>query len=338
MWNPETYRDTDFGLAEGETFEPLDDEDDAFRPAPGEPYVQTVLGPIRSDEVGLALVREHLQLNSPPGAEADADARLDDIRAALLDLESFFTVNGRTVVSATPSALGRNAAGLLWLAQHAPVHIVGATGFPRREYLAAAYGARTVDTMRELIERDLVDGMDGTAALPGILVLGIGHDGPSPVERHALDLVADAHLRHGLPVLLDLADASMGGEMVGQLFGAGVEPGRVIVGGGIATGDAESASEIGETGAYLLFDGIASDRDEEIARSIARLASDGLAERLLVSHGYTRRRRLTGYGGRPGLSYVIEHFAVMLLEAGLDALEVRRILIDNAASALTIRH
>ena len=46
------------------------------------------------------------------------------------------------------------------------------------------------------------------------------------------------------------------------------------------------------------------------------------------------RSSLTGYQGRPGFPYVIEQFAVMLLEEGMEAHDVRKMLVDNAAAAL----
>jgi phosphotriesterase-related protein len=101
--------------------------------------------------------------------------------------------------------------------------------------------------------------------------------------------------------------------------------------------------ELGEaagSGAFLAFDGIGrTDRDADAltAARIARLFADGCGDRILISHGYTRRSHLTGYGGRPGLPYVIEQFAVMLLEEGLGAPDVRRILVDNAARAIATR-
>jgi len=57
MWNPDIYRDTDYGLEDDDTFEPVDDIEDDFVPAEGEPYIQTVLGPIRL----IAAFIEHLQ-------------------------------------------------------------------------------------------------------------------------------------------------------------------------------------------------------------------------------------------------------------------------------------
>lgn len=321
MWNPDTYRDTDFGLDHEETFEPATDLEEDYRPGAGESFVMTVLGPIRPDEVGVALVREHLQW-LPPNASGDPDARIDDPMAALQDLEAFFTVSGRTVVSATPAGAGRDARGLLWLAQRAPVHIVAATGWVGGD----------ASGVRERIEADLERGMDGTGARPGVIVIG-GEEG-SDAESAAIAEIAGQRSRHDLAVI-SVAPARRQREIVERLGEASVPASRVIVAGaaGLPSGD---VGPLLSAGSWLLFDRVGESREDDarMARDIVELASAGHVDRILLSHGYRRRSFLTGYQGRPGHAYIIEQFAVMLLEQGLEALDVRRMLVDNAVAAL----
>jgi phosphotriesterase-related protein len=322
MWNPDTYRDTDFGLDPDEAFEPQDDLDDDFRPEEGEPFVTTVLGPIRPDEIGVALVREHLQW-VPTEPSGDPDRRLNDATAALQDLEAFFTVSGRTVVSATPAGAGRDARALIWLARRAPVHVVGATG----------YVGGDGESIRVRIAIDLREGMDGTAARPGIYV--IGAEQRSVAEDAAIDEIGHQRPSHDVPVLA-IAPAGRQREILDRLASAGVPAGRVIV-AGAGSLPPDDIGPMLDDGAWLLFDGLgeSGDSDQLHARRIVELVSEGNADRILLSHGYRRRSLLTGYGGGPGLSYIVEQFAVMLLEVGLEALDVRRMLVDNAVAALT---
>jgi predicted metal-dependent phosphotriesterase family hydrolase len=110
-----------------------------------------------------------------------------------------------------------------------------------------------------------------------------------------------------------------------------------VIAAGAGSLDADDAGALLNAGAWLLFDGIGADPDRDLdrARRIVRLVEGGNLDRLLLSHAFRRRSHLTGYQGRPGLGYVIEQFAVMLLEVGLEALDVRRMLVDNAAAALS---
>ncbi len=321
MWNPDAYRDTDYGLDRDESFEPAIDLEEDYRPDEGEPFVMTVLGPIRPDEVGVALVREHLQW-LPDATAADPDGLLDDPMAALQDLEAFFTVSGRTMVSATPAGAGRDARGLLWLAQRAPVHIVGATGWLGGD----------ASGVRERIATDLESGMDGTAARPGVIV--IGGDRASEAESAAIDEIARQRPKHDLAIV-SLAPAGRQRELVDRLEGVGIPASRVIVAGAGELPD-EGLQSLIDAGTKLLFDGIGEsrERDARLARKVVELASTGYVGQILLSHGYRSRSFLTGYQGRPGHAYIIEQFAVMLLEEGMEALDVRRMLVDNAVAAL----
>jgi phosphotriesterase-related protein len=331
MWNPEIYRDTDYGLEANERFEPQDDwEEDEYIPAAGDPFVMTVLGPIRPDEVGLALVGEHLQWR-PPG-ESDRHARLDDPAAALLDLEAFFTVSGRTVVSATVAAAGRDIRALQWLAQHAPVHLVAASGFPGQAWIDGdAAATRAIGG----IERDLTEGMDGTRAKPGLLVAGSSGSSISLAEGAAVARIGELHRQSGTPVMT-VADGAAIVPLFEAALAAGIPAGRTIISHAGAI-EPEEQLRLADAGAWLLFDGLGRDAsvDVRLAKDVIRLSQAGRIERVLLSHGYDRRAWLTGYGGRPGLSYIVEQFAVMLLEEGMEALDVRRMLIDNAATALS---
>jgi hypothetical protein len=50
-----------------------------------------------------------------------------------------------------------------------------------------------------------------------------------------------------------------------------------------------------------------------------------------------RRSALLAYGGAPGLGHIVARFPVELMEAGLGAPAVRRLLVESPARALTIR-
>jgi len=339
MWNPDIYRDTDYGLEDDDTFEPVDDIEDDFVPAEGEPYIQTVLGPIRLEEAGVALIHEHLQWDPAGDPQADTDNRINDLHATLLDLEAFFSASGRTIVSATPAVAGRRADGLLWLARHAPVHIVAVTGFHTQRYLESWYGVNAADAMRADIERDLNEGMDGTEARPGLIKVGTSEGIITDLERHSIELAAEAHRKHHLPVITHAEHGSMALEQVQLLSDLGVDASRVVVSHLDFIEDERQLRAIADSGVFMSFDQLGKPYrgpDQPKARRIARLVRDGYRDQILISHDFARRSLLTGYSGRPGLSYIVEQFAIMLLEEGLEALDVRAILVDNTARAMAV--
>lgn len=333
MWKPESYRDTDYGLAEDESFEPVDFETDDQEPEADKPYIQTVLGRISPDDAGLTLVHEHL-FTEPADIHAGLDDhRLNDRSAALTDLETFFTVQGRTVVDATIASGGRSARGLQWLAQRAPVHIVASSG------VDLGHGSDSTSEL-EAMEREVREGLDGTQVRPGVLLIAVGDQFDPSRDGSVLSRIATISQRHGLPLMLDLPTDSSPAAYAAEVINAGM-PADGLIAGNLGNGcDMAILREVAAFGTYLLFEGLGvdgSEQDEATAASVAELLQLGMQDRVLLSHGFKQRSRLTGYEGRPGLGYIVEQFAIMLLEAGVAAEDVRKMLVENTASALSTR-
>ena len=94
-----------------------------------------------------------------------------------------------------------------------------------------------------------------------------------------------------------------------------------------------------DAGAWVSFDQVSKTeyaRDTERAAMIARLVRAGFGNRLLISGDLDRRSYLRAHGGAPGLVYLVESFPLALMEAGLSAPDVRRLLVDNPADAFAI--
>lgn len=336
VWDPRTYQDTDYGLDPGESFEPIDVDDEADRTGP---HVMTVLGAVYPDELGVVLHREHL-LTSPVAPNAtDADAVLVDEARAADELEAFMTMGGRTVVDCTPRDLGRDAAGLVRIAAVIPMHIIGVTGRSADAHAARIGNALDVDALTAEFFADLQQGMDGTAARAGAIMVGTTSDNPTGAESAAIAAAGAAHRLTGAPVSTFSSGAVAAIGQLERLSAAGVEAGSVILGTLDHQPVWDHLMALAGAGAFLSFDQVGKPgrlTDAERAAILVRLAEAGYARQLLVSQELNRRSQLLAYGGSPGLAYLMERFTLELMHAGADALLVRTILIDNPARALTI--
>ena len=321
-------REIDYGLAPGERFEP--DEDDAPEPPfdPTQPHVMTVLGPIAPHELGLALPFEHV-VRRPPGG--DADQWLDDPQAALAELEDIQAAGARAVVDATTADDGRDAAVVAWVAARAAVHVVMVTG-------AADPAGRTAAALTAEFVRDLRDGMEGTAVKAGAILIGMA--GVEHRDELLLRATADAVGATGAPVLIEAASDTVAPSLVAARE-RGLDPARivVVVGEPDAGREAVTAQAAVETGAFVLLRGVGLAepvRESARATMVAALVGSGCGDRVLVSSGARRRSQLRAYGGGSGQVATLERFPLAAMEAGLNAHDVRRLLIDNPAQALTI--
>lgn len=304
---------------------------------PGRPHVMTVLGPIEPGALGLTLVDERVAA-TPPASAADPDLRLDDRDAVLAELEDFHAAGGRGIVDGATADWGRDAAALRWIAARAPVHLIAVTG--RAGTDAASHipdDGRSADAMAAAFAREIADGIGDTGVRAGAIVAGLSAGTPAANASVLIRVAAQAHLVTGAPLFLRAAsavDALTGLIIVAE---AGVAAGRVVVGGFAVRPDRSSLHRLLEAGVRVAFDRVGDNARwpmAEQAADIHSLVAAGGGDRIVVSAGLTRRSSLRAFGGSPGWVGTLERLPLLLMDAGLDAPAVRRLLIDNPANAL----
>ncbi len=280
------------------------------------PHVRTLLGPIEPAALGVGLVVRGLVSEGATGAGGGA---------VLPALEDFFAVGGRALVVAATER--HDHASLARIAGRAPIHLVAAAGVP------AFFGSE--GAAADAPPREEGGGVEDA----GLLLLDINRraEGVGAGWEAAFAVGAAAHRRSGLPILLH-----GGGEgavsAVAGLAAEGVEPGRIVVlgpAGGWREGELEAVLATGACGVVGVDAAAAVGRGRDgWADRIASLAWDGFGERLLL--GVDGSAIAPTVGGAPLLTAVVERFPLRLMEAGVAALAVRRLLVENLARALTV--
>ncbi|MCA9832785.1 MAG: hypothetical protein KC435_02455 [Thermomicrobiales bacterium] len=338
MWNPRTYRDTDYGLESDEQFEPEGLEIEVPEVSLSAPHIMTLLGPIVPEELGICLPHVHLMHQLP--AKFGIDAQLTDQDAAEAEVEAFVSMNGRSLVECSTPDAGRMIAPLLEIAGWVPAHLIGVTGRNADIFASFMPNAQDRERLVEEFLADLNEGMDGTDARAGVIKVGVSSAGITDAERATIQAAAGAHRATGVPVTSHTESTAGAMEMLSLLAEGGVDSSRVIVGHvDLDERSLDEHVELARTGAYLQFDQIgkpSSYPDQMRAERIRALLDAGFGDQILLSLDYGHRSLLTGYDGSPGLSYLSEWFMVLLMEAGIDAMTIRRLVVDNPSRALTI--
>lgn len=327
-----------FGLDPGESFDPEDLDEEPFDL--GAPHVMTATGPIDPSALGVTLHHEHVLCNPRAVAGEDPDTVLDDPHASLAELEDFYAAGGRALLDASTADYGRDIKGMAWIAERAPVHLILVTGYHKALHTSPYVEGKRVDDVAALSVRELTEGIEGTGIKAGAVKAGTSLDTILDVEETALRAAARAHRATEAPITTHTEQGTMALEQIAILREEGVDPSRVIVGHLDRRLDEAYLRKVLETGAFASFDQIskaAYGSDEPKAAMLKRLVDAGHADQLLVSQDLARKSLLRAYGGGPGWVYILERFALLLMEAGLDAMTVRKILVDNPARALTIR-
>jgi predicted metal-dependent phosphotriesterase family hydrolase len=330
-----TEQDLDWGLAPGESFEPDELPDDI---STDQPHVMTALGPIAPGALGLTLHHEHVIAKPMDVGVKDPDLLLDSVDAAIAELEDAFFLGLRGIVDMTPADYGRDPESILWVAQRVPLHVIVVTGHHKHLHAAPWVGDKSVAEIAAQSIEEIRNGIGGTALRAGVIKAGTSLNEISEVEERVLRAAAQAHLATGAPISTHTDKGTMALDQIAILREEGVDPGRVVIGHLDFSLREDYLLRVLDTGAFISFDQVSKTKyaaDEERAAMLAKLADKGHLSQLLISGDLARKSYWLAYEGGPGFRYLIESFPVTLMEAGLSAIEVRTILVENPEMALS---
>jgi phosphotriesterase-related protein len=339
--------------------------------------VQTVLGPVSPDALGVTLPHEHLFLDlrflyREPEAAGDRgrgrepvglsnlyavnydwfssrdNLHLTDEATAIAETELFGRAGGGTIVDPTNQGLGRAPLALQRVARATGLHVVMGAGY----YVGPAHPAdmdhRSEEAITREIVRDVTEGVGDTGARAG-LVGEIGCSWPWTVnERKSLRAAALAARETGAPLMIHPGrhpDAPAA--HLDEVRRAGLDLRRVIVAHVERTiFDPERLRALADTGCYVEYDlfgveisnfpwgGPDMPSDSERMRQVTWLVEQGYGRQLLLSHDICFKIRLQRYGG-PGYAHLLRRIAPRLRSRGLGEAELRMLLVENPARALT---
>lgn len=293
--------------------------------------VRTVLGDVRSEELGVCDAHDHLFLSSPqlPGQE------LNDASAARAELDAFRAAGGSAVVQWTPYGMGRRAADLPPLSRAAGVHLVCATGM----HQAAHYAPELLDEVRgklaDVFVSELTVGIGTSGVRAGLVKVAGGFHALDAHARWTMTAAAEAHHATDAPIAVHL-EAGTGALDVLDLLCAelGVPPHRVILGHLNRSPDLLVHREAAASGCWLAFDGPSRAHhatDWRMPDAVLALAEAGYGHRLLLG-GDTVVAGARSVDGGPGMPYLLRRVRPRLTPALGEEL-VERVLVDNPGQA-----
>lgn len=312
--------------------------------------IMTVLGALPPRKLGHCQCHEHLSIVDAHNASLMPDTlRIDDTGRSAGELTRYREAGGGAVVDAQPLGCGRDARMLEEISRRSGVHIVASTGFHRMMYYPDYHWifTRNADELAELFIRELTAGMYVTAdhtpprerlnARAGQIKTALDEgEMTGQVEKlyHAASVAA---VETGAPLMAHIEKGSDPVRLADFLERQGVDLNHVIFCHmDHKFPDLGVHREICSRGIYLEYDGIARpDRngDEREAEIVAEMMAAGYTSRLLISMD-TTRKRLSGYGGGPGLCNILKGFIPLLTQRGATPAELAEIFRENPARVL----
>lgn len=251
--------------------------------------VMTVSGPVPVEDLGIALMHEHLSVEVPAAArplDLEAAALRDQlveprllallrenpyacrdnctpptVETTVAEVADFVRRGGRTIVDVTGWNIGRDPGRLGEVSRLAGVQIVMGTGLYLGRTHPEAAAALDDAGICELIVGEWREGVStagGTSIRPGIIgEVGVSVDF-TPRERISLRGSAMAQLATGMPLMVHLPGwRRVAHDVLDECESVGVDPRSVILAHmDPSWSDAEYQRSLAARGAHLEFDGI----------------------------------------------------------------------------------
>jgi phosphotriesterase-related protein len=315
------------------------------------PAVQTVQGPVDTADLGPTLMHEHVFVLSTEhvqnhGADwwdeefrvADAVAKLTALRAKGIT----------TIVDPTVWGLGRYIPRIQRIAAQVELNIIVATGLYTYHDLPHQYAYRGPGLLLETPEpmvtdftRDIVAGIGETGVRAALLKCCIEADGLVPGVDRIARAVARTHVETGAPITVHTSGAAQTGRLAVDLFAnEGVDLTRVVIGHAGDSNDLDYLREIADRGVILGMDRFGLDLFNPAAervRTIAALAAQGYADRMVLAHDascfidYFGGAHDAARASMPNwrFGYVSDEIIPALREAGVSAEQIRQMLVET---------
>ncbi len=308
-------------------------------------FVRTVLGDIDPADLGITYAHEHLVIDGGRPVQLEPDFELSDVAAMATEVGAAMELGLAAAVDAMPCDCGRSAAKLAELSRRTGLHIVAPTGLHHGRFYGPAHWSHRLETdqLSDLFTADIDEGIDRydysgpvverTQHKAGVIKIG-GSDGAlSERDERVFDAAAMAHRRTGAPILTHCDKGTAGVEQARRLADGGVDLRHVALSHVDKIVDRGYHRELAATGVALEYDG--SFRWGEAPNGTLQLlewmAEDDLLDHIVLGMDAARQGYYAVYGGRPGLTWLLDGFPQQLEERGLGADVRRRLFVDNPA-------
>jgi phosphotriesterase-related protein len=267
-----------------------------------------------------------------PSTWGDDDTR---VASAIEKLNELKSLGIDTVVDLTVVGLGRDIPRLVQVAAQTSMQIVVATGLWSLDTLPHYFDSRVlrpsyVDTMTEMFEKDVTEGIADTGVRAGVLKCAVDEAGLNPGLEMVLRAVARVHLHTGVPISTHTHAATRRGLDQQRIFTEeGVDLSRVVIGHSGDTTDLGYLEALLTAGSYLGMDRFGVDALlplEDRVRTVAELCRRGHAGRLVLSHDASCYNH-----------HIPDDVLPALTEAGVSEAEIHQMLVDNPRTILGTR-
>ncbi|MBN1473920.1 MAG: phosphotriesterase [Syntrophaceae bacterium] len=314
--------------------------------------INTVLGQIAPEELGLTLPHEHI-IAAYPGWECDPLAKPYNqekiVGTCVKNIEPVKQYGVKAIIDATPVDLSRNADVMKEVSEKLQIHIVCATGryteaegkwiyFKRRE------SVKIGDMQTEIYDgfmQEINYGIGQTGIKPGVIKVATGLNRIAPCEDATLRAAARASRETGMPITTHTEDGTMGPEQADILISEGAVPEKISIGHMCGNSSLDYHLDVLKRGVFIALDRFGIEMkmtDQTRVATLIGLLEKGYANRIMISHDCMAA--VYGRGGRMPMEEVIKFknwsftniftdILPALKKAGISDEQIKTMMVDN---------
>ncbi len=301
--------------------------------------VNTVLGSVKVEDLGVTLVHEHVLVDFIGADQVRRDRyNADEVfHVVLPHLARIRELGCRTFIDCTPAYLGRDPLLLRRLAEASGLHVITNTGyygaaegkylpFQAREESAERLAAGWIDEYRR--------GIEGTGIKPGFIKIGVNKGPLNATDVKLVRAAALAHLETGLVIACHTGDGAAALEEAKILKREGIAP-SALIWVHAQNSDPKTRANLAREGVWIEIDGVNDNTLPARIEQIKELQGSG---RVLISldAGWFNVGQPNG-GAFRSYDYFFTTFVPALRKAGVSGREIRQMTIVNPAQALEPR-
>lgn len=307
--------------------------------------VQTVRGAVRKEDLGPALMHEHIFIASPEGIvnhnHSWGEAWWDEERRvaeAVAKLKEIHELGIRTIVDPTAFGLSRNVRRIARVNAQVDLHIVVCTGIYAFAEVPAYLKYRPAENLAEIFTREIEHGIDDTGIRPAFLKCAIESYGVIGDVPLILDAIALSQTATGVPVMVHTNGKAQTGRLaLAELTARGVDPTRIVIAHAGDSNDMGYLMALADAGVMLGFDRFNTpfNTDEARIRSIVELIGAGYIGQLHLSHDASTFNDFMQHnppfaGADVNYTHIHRNVLPKLLEAGVSDAQLETLFVANA--------
>ncbi|RLI13195.1 hypothetical protein DRO35_01050 [Candidatus Bathyarchaeota archaeon] len=315
--------------------------------------INSVLGPISLDDLGVTLIHEHIV------ASYNSNYKAIELNYAISTLKKARIMGLKSLVEVTPRIVhvgrkgGRNIPVLQEVSRKSGVNILCCTGYydPTPEVKKM-----TVEEITEIMVREIEEGINGTDVRAAIIKVKGNDFVLSEVEKKIFEAAAKAQIRTGVPIQTHCIKGLK--TQFETLTSAGANPNHCAFAhvsttwgweGRSVSQQADFLLDFARRGACFVFDNLGWEQyvsHEDQFYLIRRLVDAGFADKVFIALDLNWRVKDNGVIEREGDSvnpesrkrdfpYLFTHGIPLLEEAGFSEKLIHKFLVENPKEYFT---